>query len=202
MTTPTFRLERALLRQGVWPIAGVDEAGRGPLAGPVAAAAVILDPKNIPKGLNDSKLLAPDVREALYEDIVARAIGVSVSFASAAEIDAINIRQATFAAMRRALAALSVLPSHVLVDGNDLPPCLVCKGETLIKGDARSASIAAASIIAKVTRDRLMRRLCAVHPVYGFSRHAGYATRSHLAAIAEHGPSPYHRLTFAPFRLA
>jgi ribonuclease HII len=160
------------------------------------------DPKNIPKGLNDSKLLAPDVREALYEDIVARAIGVSVSFASAAEIDAINIRQATFAAMRRALAALAVLPSHVLIDGNDLPPCLVCKGETLVKGDAKSASIAAASIVAKVTRDRLMRRLCTVHPVYGFSRHAGYATRAHLAAIAEHGPSPYHRLTFAPFRLA
>ena len=202
MTAPTFRLERALLRQGVWPIAGIDEAGRGPLAGPVAAAAVILDPKNIPKGLNDSKLLAPDVREALYEDIVARAIGVSVSFASAAEIDAINIRQATFAAMRRALAALAVLPSHVLIDGNDLPPCLVCKGETLVKGDAKSASIAAASIVAKVTRDRLMRRLCTVHPVYGFSRHAGYATRAHLAAIAEHGPSPYHRLTFAPFRLA
>jgi ribonuclease HII len=201
MTAPTFRLERALLRQGVWPIAGIDEAGRGPLAGPVAAAAVILDPKNIPKGLNDSKLLAPDVREALYEDIVARAIGVSVSFASAAEIDAINIRQATFAAMRRALAALAVLPSHVLIDGNDLPPCLVCKGETLVKGDAKSASIAAASIVAKVTRDRLMRRLCTVHPVYGFSRHAGYATRAHLAAIAEHGPSPYHRLTFAPFRL-
>ena len=202
MTAPTFRLERALLRQGVWPIAGIDEAGRGPLAGPVAAAAVILDPKNIPKGLNDSKLLAPDVREALYEDIVARAIGVSVSFASAAEIDAINIRQATFAAMRRALAALAVLPSHVLIDGNDLPPCLVCKGQTLVKGDAKSASIAAASIVAKVTRDRLMRRLCGVHPVYGFSRHAGYATRAHLAAIAEHGPSPYHRLTFAPFRLA
>jgi ribonuclease HII len=201
MAVPTFRLERALLRQGVWPIAGIDEAGRGPLAGPVAAAAVILDPKNIPKGLNDSKLLAPDVREALYEDIVARAIGVSVSFASAAEIDAINIRQATFAAMRRALAALAVLPSHVLIDGNDLPPCLVCKGETLVKGDAKSASIAAASIVAKVTRDRLMRRLCTVHPVYGFSRHAGYATRAHLAAIAEHGPSPYHRLTFAPFRL-
>jgi ribonuclease HII len=201
MTAPTFRLEHALLRQGVWPIAGIDEAGRGPLAGPVAAAAVILDPKNIPKGLNDSKLLAPDVREALYEDIVARAIGVSVSFASAAEIDAINIRQATFAAMRRALAALAVLPSHVLIDGNDLPPCLVCKGETLVKGDAKSASIAAASIVAKVTRDRLMRRLCTVHPVYGFSRHAGYATRAHLAAIAEHGPSPYHRLTFAPFRL-
>ena len=202
MTKPTFRLERSLLRQGIWPVAGIDEAGRGPLAGPVAAAAVVLDPKNIPLGLNDSKLLPPDVREVLYEEIVARALGVSVSFASAAEIDAINIRQATFAAMRRALAALAVLPSHVLIDGNDLPPCLVCKGETLIKGDARSASIAAASIVAKVTRDRLMRRLCPLYPAYGFARHAGYATRAHLSAIAQHGPTPYHRLSFAPFRLA
>ena len=202
MTKPTFRLERALIRRGVWPIAGMDEVGRGPLAGPVAAAAVILDPKNIPGGLNDSKLLSPPAREGLYEDIVARALGVSVAFASVAEVDAINIRQATFAAMRRALNGLAVLPLHVLVDGNDLPPDLLCPGETLVKGDARSASIAAASIIAKVTRDRLMRRLCREYPAYGFARHAGYPTRAHLQAIAMHGPSPYHRLSFAPFRLA
>lgn len=200
MTTPHFRQERALLRRGTWPVAGIDEAGRGPLAGPVAAAAVILDPARIPKGLNDSKLLAADVREALYEEIVSRAIGVSVAFASAAEIDTVNIRQATFMAMRRALAGLAILPAYVLVDGNDLPPCLICQGETLIKGDARSASIAAASIVAKVTRDRLMRRLCGFHPVYGFSRHVGYATRDHLAALAEHGPCAFHRLTFAPVR--
>lgn len=201
MIKPTFRLERSLLRQGVWPVAGIDEVGRGPLAGPVAAAAVILDPKNVPKGLNDSKLLSPPVREDLYEEIVARALCVSVSFASAAEIDEINIRQATFAAMRRALNGLAMVPHHVLVDGNDLPPRLACPGDALIKGDARSASIAAASIVAKVTRDRLMRRLCPLFPVYGFARHAGYATRAHLDAIGRHGPSPYHRLSFAPFRL-
>ena len=202
MSGPTFRAERALLRRGVWPVAGVDEVGRGPLAGPVAAAAVILDPGNIPKGLNDSKRLAPETREALFERIVATALAVSVAFSSAAEIDAVNIRQATFAAMRRSLAGLALAPNHVLVDGNDLPPRLICRGETLIKGDARSASIAAASIVAKVTRDRLMGQLCAAYPAYGFGRHAGYATRAHLAAIAEHGPSPYHRLSFAPFRLA
>lgn len=202
ISKPTFRLERALIRRGIWPVAGMDEVGRGPLAGPVAAAAVILDPKNIPKGLNDSKLLSAATREDLYEEIAARALGVSVAFASAAEIDAINIRQATFAAMRRALHGLALAPNHVLVDGNDLPPCLVCEGETLIKGDARSASVAAASIVAKVTRDRLMRRLCPLYPAYGFARHAGYATRAHLQAIAAHGPSPYHRLSFAPFRLA
>ncbi len=202
MSKPTFRLERALLRQGIWPVAGVDEVGRGPLAGPVAAAAVILDPGNVPKGLNDSKLLSPQAREDLYEEIVARALGVGVSFACATEIDAINIRQATFAAMRRALSGLALVPRHVLVDGNDLPPHLVCAGETLIKGDARSASIAAASIVAKVTRDRLMRRLCPLYPAYGFARHVGYATRAHLDAIAAHGPTPFHRLSFAPFRIA
>ena len=202
MSNPTFRTERALMRRGIWPVAGIDEAGRGPLAGPVAAAAVVLDPANIPKGLNDSKLLAPQTREALYYEIVATALSVGVAFASAVEIDAFNIRQATFKAMSRSLAALALTPSHVLVDGNDLPPCLICRGETLIKGDARSASIAAASIVAKVTRDRMMGQLCAGYPAYGFGRHAGYATRAHLAAIAEHGPSPYHRLSFAPFRSA
>lgn len=200
MTKPHFRRERTILRQGVSPIAGVDEAGRGPLAGPVAAAAVILDPARIPKGLNDSKLLAPDAREALFEVIVRQAQALSVAFASAAEIDVVNIRQATFLAMRRALAGLATTPAYVLVDGNDLPPRLVCAGETLIKGDASSASIAAASIVAKVARDRLMRRLCALHPQYGFSRHVGYGTRAHLAALAQHGPCHVHRMTFAPLR--
>lgn len=200
MTKPHFRRERALMRKGLRSVAGVDEAGRGPLAGPVAAAAVILDPGDIPKGLADSKLLAPDEREDLFEAIVVRAQAIGVAFASAAEIDRVNIRQATFLAMRRALAALASVPAYVLVDGNDLPPCLICEGETLIKGDASSSSIAAASIIAKVARDRLMRRLCALHPAYGFSRHVGYATREHLAAIGEHGPCPFHRMTFAPLR--
>ncbi len=196
-----FRLERALLRRGTWPIAGIDEVGRGPLAGPVCAAAVILDPARLPKGLDDSKRIAPDERQALHDNIMEMAISVSVAFASVAEIDAINIRQATLTAMRRALAALAVVPSYVLVDGNDLPSCLICEGETLVKGDATSASIAAASIVAKVARDRLMRRVCALHPLYGFSRHVGYATRDHLAALAEYGPCSFHRRTFAPVRL-
>ena len=190
------------MRRGLALVAGIDEAGRGPLAGPVCAAAVILDPARVPKGLDDSKLLDRDEREDLYETIMDRAMCVGVAFASVAEIDAINIRQATFAAMRRALAALATLPSYVLVDGNDLPPCLVCEGETLIKGDGSSASIAAASIIAKVTRDRLMRRFCRHHPVYGFGSHVGYGTRAHLEALATHGPCDIHRMTFAPVRAA
>jgi ribonuclease HII len=178
----------------------MDEAGRGPLAGPVAAAAVILDPGRIPRGLDDSKQLTREAREDLFEVILVQAQSVSVAFASAAEIDRLNIRQATFLAMRRALQGLATLPAYVLVDGNDLPPCLVCDGETLIKGDASSASIAAASIVAKVTRDRLMRRFCETHPEYGFSRHVGYGTSEHLRALAVNGPCAVHRMTFAPLR--
>ncbi len=196
---PDFRVERALLKRGVWPVAGIDEAGRGPLAGPVAAAAVILNPQKLPRGLNDSKQLTPEARDRLYEEILRDALAVAVAFASAAEIDSINIRQATFSAMRRALTALPATPRHVLIDGNDLPPNLCQPAETVIKGDAAIASIAAASIIAKVTRDRLMRRLCVHYPAYRFSQHFGYATKLHLAAIAEHGPCPFHRLSFRPF---
>jgi ribonuclease HII len=196
---PHFRREKSLAAKGLWPIAGIDEAGRGPLAGPVAAAAVVLDPRNLPKGLNDSKLLTPEVREALFDEIMRRAIAVAVAFSSAAEIDRINIRQATLCAMRRSLAALSISPCYVLVDGNDLPQGLICEGETIIGGDGLSLSIAAASIIAKVTRDRTMRRLCRHHPQYGFSQHFGYATKAHRDAIALHGPSPFHRLSFSPF---
>ncbi len=200
MALPHFRRERALLKRDVGPVAGVDEVGRGPLAGPVCAAAVILDPGRVPRTLNDSKQLPSDLREALYDEIMERALCVGVAFASAAEIDAINIRQATHLAMRRALAGLSTVPGYVLIDGNDLPACLICEGETLIKGDASSASIAAASIVAKVTRDRLMRRLCTIHPAYGFSRHVGYPTREHLAALARHGACGFHRMSFAPVR--
>ncbi|PNG24612.1 ribonuclease HII [Methylocella silvestris] len=197
---PDFRLERKLLRRDVWPVAGVDEAGRGPLAGPVAAAAVILDPDNLPRGLNDSKQLTREEREKLYESIMKRALAVALGFSSVKEIDAINIRQATFRAMRRALGALAASPRYVLIDGNDLAPDLCCEGETIVKGDASILSIAAASIVAKVTRDRLMRRLCAVHPVYGFSQHVGYGTPAHLQAIEAHGPCPFHRMSFRPFR--
>lgn len=202
MKTPHFRLERSLLRNNVWPVAGVDEVGRGPLAGPVCAAAVVLDPTRIPKGLNDSKALTAAARETLHSDILAKALGVGIAFASAVEIDTLNIRQATFLAMRRALAALAIVPAYVLIDGNDLPPCLLCEGETLIKGDATSASIAAASIVAKVTRDRLMRRACDLYPGYGFAQHVGYATKLHLAALAERGPCVMHRMSFSPMRIA
>jgi ribonuclease HII len=199
---PHFRRERKLAKNALWPVAGVDEVGRGPLAGPVAAAAIILDPERRPVGVNDSKALDRETREELYVRILERCIAVAVAFVSAAEIDRINIRQASLLAMRRALAGLAVRPRYVLIDGNDLPAALVCDGETIIDGDTKSMSIAAASIVAKVTRDRLMRRLCSVYPVYGFSRHVGYSTDEHLAAIAKHGPCPYHRLTFSPFRSA
>jgi ribonuclease HII len=197
---PHFRRERALLRAGVWPVAGVDEAGRGPLAGPVAAAAVILDPEKLPKGLADSKAVSAAERDELYERILARALAVAVAFSPAGEIDRINIRQATFAAMCRALNALPVRASHALVDGNDLPTKFHCPGETIVKGDATSMSIAAASIIAKVTRDRLMRRMHEVYPQYGFDQHMGYATRAHREAIRAHGQCAIHRVSFAPFK--
>jgi ribonuclease HII len=201
MARPNFRVERTLLKRGIWPVAGIDEAGRGPIAGPVAAAAVILDPRRIPRGLNDSKLLAPEKRERVYEDIMLHSLAVTVAFVSAAEIDAINIRQATFSAMRRALNSLAIAPCHVLIDGNDLPPDLPFSSETVVKGDAAISSIAAASIVAKVSRDRLMRRICRLYPAYRFSEHFGYATKAHLAAIAEHGPCPLHRLSFRPFEI-
>lgn len=200
--SPHFRYERRLAKKAVWPVAGMDEVGRGPLAGPVAAAAVILDPARLPKGVNDSKALTAEAREAAYYEIMRYAVAVSVAFVSAAEIDVINIRQASLAAMRRALAALALTPCYVLVDGNDLPKALCCDGETIVGGDARSLSIAAASIVAKVSRDRLMARLCRLYPTYGFSRHFGYATPEHLAAIGRYGPCAYHRMSFSPFKAA
>ena len=202
MVAPDFHLERRLLRRGIWPVAGVDEAGRGPLAGPVAAAAVILHPGSIPQGLNDSKCLSSGQRDELYGLIMLHAQAVAVAFASAEEIDQINIRQAVFRAMRRALAALTLAPCKVLIDGNDVPSDLPVPAEPIVKGDATVASIAAASIIAKVTRDRLMRGFCALYPVYGFGRHFGYATEAHLSAISAHGPCPLHRLSFRPFKAA
>ncbi len=200
ISAPDFRREKTLGKKGLWPVAGIDEVGRGCLAGPVAAAAVILDPSDLPDGLNDSKCLSAEIRETLYEEILGRAQAVAVAFVSAADIDRINIRQATLSAMRRALAALATAPRYVLIDGNDLPTGLACPGEAIVRGDGLSASIAAASIVAKVARDRLMIRLCRIHPAYGFSRHVGYATPEHLAALAQYGPSPYHRLSFSPLR--
>ncbi len=196
---PDFALEAALLAGGLQAIAGIDEAGRGPLAGPVVASAVWLDPLAIPDGLNDSKVLSSEDRERLFVEIL-RTATVSIGSASAGEIDRINIRQATLTAMRRALTGLARLPCHALIDGRDIPMRLGCAATAVIGGDGRSLSVAAASIVAKVTRDRLMRQLCRAHPAYGFGQHMGYGTPAHLDALDRHGPSPYHRHTFSPIR--
>jgi ribonuclease HII len=181
-------------------VAGVDEAGRGPLAGPVAAAAVILDLTNIPAGLNDSKKLSEAARNRLFPLILANARAVAFSFASPAEIDALNIRGATLLAMRRAVLALSIIPQRVLIDGRDVPPGLPCEGRAIVGGDALEPAISAASIVAKVMRDRLMVTLGKQFPDYGFEQHMGYGTSRHLEALRLHGPSPHHRLSFAPCR--
>ena len=197
---PHFKHEHQLRKQGFSCVAGVDEAGRGPLAGPVVAAAVILDPQDLPKGLDDSKKLSARARETAYANILSKALAIGIGLSPASEIDRINIRQATHLAMRRAIRGLSITPAHVLIDGNDLPKDLPCPGSTLVKGDAQSLSIAAASIIAKVTRDRLMQRLDACEPVYGFAAHAGYGTLAHRQAIILHGPGAFHRHSFAPIK--
>jgi ribonuclease HII len=194
-----FELERELIAQGVWPIAGLDEVGRGPLAGPVCVAAVILDRDNLPQGLDDSKRLNPKRRAVLAEEIYASALAVSVAMAPAAEVDAFNIRGATLKAMTRAARALALQPAFALIDGRDAPP-LPCPARAVIGGDAISMSIAAASIVAKVARDRLMERLDRHYPLYGFAAHAGYPTSAHLAALQRHGPCPEHRRSFAPVR--
>jgi ribonuclease HII len=196
-----FELEAELIRQGLWPVAGIDEVGRGPLAGPVCVAAVILDADNPLEGLDDSKKLSQQRREALYEEILLRALAVSVTLAPAAEIDALNIRGATLACMSRAARGLAVAPRFALVDGRDLP-ALPCPARAVIKGDGISMSIAAASIVAKVTRDRLMARLDALHPGYGFASHAGYPTPAHFEALTTLGPCPDHRRSYAPVRAA
>ncbi len=193
---PTFRRERAALKRGVWPVAGCDEAGRGPLAGPVVAAAVILDPARVPRGLDDSKKLDRPTREKLYAVICARA-HVAVAFAPPARIERDNILQASLWALARAVAALPVRPRLVLVDGRDRIAA-GCDCEAVISGDAIVASIAAASIVAKVTRDRLMARLGLAHPGYGFERHMGYCVPEHVDALLRLGPTIHHRRTFAP----
>lgn len=195
----TSDFENALRAEGYLSVAGVDEAGRGPLAGPVSAAAVILDPARPVAGLADSKLLKPARREALFAEILAMAT-VGVAFQPAAAIDASDIRKVTLAAMQAAVASLHRRPDFVLVDGRDLPSALPCPGRAVIDGDALCRSIAAASIVAKVLRDRLMARMDDAFPGYGFARHAGYGTALHRAAIADLGPCALHRLSFAPFK--
>jgi ribonuclease HII len=193
---PHYIYEARWLKNIEGPIAGVDEAGRGPLAGPVVAAAVILDKKRIPKGLNDSKQMTPEAREEAYGRIMDCAV-VGVGDATVDEIDMVNIRQATHLAMARAVRALSVAANFALVDGNDAP-ALPCRCDTLVDGDARSVSIAAASIIAKVTRDRIMRSLHEQFPGYGWFTNKGYGTEEHLVALNRLGPCVHHRRSFAP----
>jgi ribonuclease HII len=197
---PSFRRERAAMKRGVFPVAGCDEAGRGPLAGPVVAAAVILDPKRIPRGLDDSKKLDRAEREKLYARICAVA-QVGVAFGSRARIDRDNIRQASLWALKRAVLALPVRPRLVLVDGIDRID-VACDCEAVVSGDALVLSIAAASIVAKVVRDRLMVQVGAAHPGYGFERHMGYSVPEHFRALAALGPTVHHRRSFAPVALA
>jgi ribonuclease HII len=193
---PSFRRERALIKRGVWPVAGCDEAGRGPLAGPVVAAAVILDPKRIPKGIDDSKRLTAERREELFEAICATS-SFAVAFGSPARIDRDNILRASLWALARAVQALPEPPKHVFVDGRD-KIVSSCDCEAVIGGDGLVMSIAAASIIAKVTRDRLMCALALDCPGYGFESHKGYAVPEHLEALDRLGPTAHHRSFFAP----
>lgn len=188
---------RLLVEEGV---AGVDEAGRGPLAGPVAVAAVLFDPGRVPDGLDDSKKLSPEAREALFDLIVASARAVAIDFAPVAEIDRTDIRKATLAAMRRAVRALPAAPLGLVIDGRDVPEGLACPARAVVEADATHAAVAAASILAKVARDRAMRALARDFPAYGFERHMGYGTPEHLAALARHGPTCHHRMSFAPCR--
>jgi ribonuclease HII len=190
---PSFVRERKI----AGPVAGIDEVGRGPLAGPVYAAAVILDPARLPRGLDDSKAMTAEAREKAFEKIMERALAVGIACASVEEIDEINILQATMLAMRRATEQLPVAPVIAFVDGNRAP-ALACPVETIIEGDAKSMSIAAASIVAKVTRDRVMCALDLEHPGYNWASNKGYGTRDHLEALDRLGPTVHHRRSFAP----
>ena len=190
-----YTYEAAANEKGYQYICGIDEAGRGPLAGPVFAAAVILPQGLMIDGLNDSKKMTEKKREELFEVIQKEAIGYSIAFATEQEIDEINILQATFLAMRRACEGLSVRPDYALIDGNRMPP-LDIPGETIVKGDACSANIAAASILAKVSRDRLMLELDKLYPEYQFAKHKGYGTKLHRELLQQYGPCPIHRRSF------
>jgi ribonuclease HII len=196
-TMPDFALETAAFATGAMFVAGVDEVGRGPLAGPVTAAAVRLDPNAIPSGLNDSKKLTAARRETLAA-MIWRSADVCVAHASVAEIDDLNILRASHLAMLRAVAGLKRAPDYLLIDGNQMPRGLHCAAQTVIAGDAQSLSIAAASIVAKVTRDQLMVILAQQHPGYGWETNAGYGTAAHLKALLNLGVTPHHRRSFAP----
>lgn len=198
---PDSRLEADLRRAGFKFVAGVDEAGRGALAGPVFAAAVVLDMDNVPDGLNDSKKLTPGTRERLDRSIRDSA-AVSVAAASREEVDRLNVLHAAMLAMRRAVEGMCRTPDHLLIDGNRCPDGLRCPASCVVAGDAKSISIAAASIVAKVARDRHMLELDELHPEYGWSRNCGYGTRRHLDALGCLGPTPLHRRSFRPVQEA
>jgi len=194
---PDFKIEKHFINQGMSHIAGVDEVGRGPLAGPVVAACVILDPNNLPNGLDDSKKLTAEKRQKLFDEIMKTAT-VAISSIPETLIDKINIRQASLLAMRQSCNSLSKAPQMLLVDGRDCPTGLICSAQSFIKGDGRSLSISAASIIAKVIRDRQMIYAATLFPEYGFGMHKGYGTKQHLTALEKHGPCPLHRKSFSP----
>jgi ribonuclease HII len=193
--SPDFQYETSAQAAGAVRVVGVDEVGRGPLAGPVTAAAVRLDPLRLPVGLRDSKMLTPARREALCAEIIAVA-EVSVAHATVEEIDSLNILRASHLAMERAIAGLDV--DHALIDGNLIPRGLICKATAIVRGDAKCLSIAAASIVAKVTRDRIMVDLAQQHPGYGWEANAGYPTKAHLEALLNLGVTPWHRRSFKP----
>ncbi|MEP5759030.1 MAG: ribonuclease HII [Litoreibacter sp.] len=197
MNQPDFSYEQDLRDSGVWPVAGTDEVGRGPLAGPVVAAAVILDPNCIPEGLNDSKKLSAKKREALFDVVQKNSIWM-IAEASVEEIDALNIYHASHLAMCRAVHGLNVKAQHVLVDGNKIPVDLNIDATAIVKGDGKSQSIAAASILAKVTRDRHMVALSQQYPGYGWETNAGYPTKSHICALEQQGVTPHHRRSYKP----
>jgi ribonuclease HII len=197
----TFELETVELEIHGGPVAGVDEAGRGPLAGPVVAAAVILDPDNIPAGIADSKTLDAEVRRDIYRKLLASA-RVGIGIAGVDRIDSENILNASLWAMADAVSQLECKPKLVLIDGNKVPRNLECPSRAIVRGDAKCLSIAAASIVAKVARDTIMIELARDYPVYGFERHKGYGTPEHHAAIERHGVTPHHRRSFKTVQLA
>ena len=193
--TELWSIENAIYDSGVSPLCGVDEAGRGPLAGPVCAAAVILPRGLVIEGLNDSKKLSEKKREALYDEIVEKAVSYGIAFAGVEEIEEKNILEATFLAMNRAIEQLSAVPALALIDGNG-DKGIAVPSRCVIGGDGKCADIAAASILAKVTRDRYMLQMAERYPRYGFEKHKGYGTTAHYAAIREYGPCPIHRMSF------
>lgn len=197
--SPLLAVQPVLVWDKPGLVAGVDEAGRGPLAGPVVAAAVILDDLNPIAGLDDSKKLTAKRRDSLFDEIMAKALCVSIGEASVEEIDSINILQATMLAMQRAVLGLGLPPVKVLIDGNRVP-VLPMLAEAIVGGDAKVEAISAASILAKVTRDRWCEQIDQQHPQYGFAKHKGYGTAQHLAALQKHGATPLHRTSFAPVR--